>query len=298
MDRFDPNNLLSPYQKNNQKKPFSLERPNNSDPLSFNIINKGGKTTPETIPGTVPQTPPGTTTQGTQGTQQANPLQAALEAEGGSSGTSGQGLSDEFNKASAEGGIDMNYVDQLAAKQMAAQLAYGQQIEEERMTDRTRKGIGIADKGMEEASYLSPLGSFLMQQQQVNDAQGQAINAAAAGGAGGAFGSGGDVVNSQAGMAQVANAVTPISAQFASQRAQNVQDLFANKAMRNELIEKRNQDAISHSNTREMVSKDHPLRALMFEMNNKQAAMNYAMQEEAAKKWNYERQLQQDKEKK
>lgn len=184
--------------------------------------------------------------------------------------------SDDPNVMNVKSGlIDPAERDRLAQEMTNLQLLYGKPIRKEEMTDRTRRGIAIADQGMEEARNMSPMSTYLMGNQALQDAQKQAIDAAASGATGAGAWSGGDVTNNAMAATQIANATMPVAAQFGGQRAQLSQELLNNQMGRNNLIEQRNQDAISHSNTREMINEDHPLKALLYQLQNKRNAAGY-----------------------
>jgi hypothetical protein len=182
--------------------------------------------------------------------------------------------SKDDNKVTVQHGlIDMGEADRMAQEMTNLQMLYGKPIRREEMTDRTRRGIQIADQGMEEARNMNPMSTYLLGNQALQDAQKQAIDAAASGATGAGAWSGGEVSNNAMAATQIANATMPVAAQFGGQRAQLSQDLLNNQMNRNNLIEQRNQDAISHSNTREMINEDHPLKALLYQMQNKRNAM-------------------------
>ena len=185
------------------------------------------------------------------------------------------------------GGIDTGEASRLANETLLAKIMYGKPIERLRMTDETVEGMNYSRGLREKAMNQDLLGAKLNQMGNIKDAQRYTGQAAASAAIGQASMAGGDVASDKIVAGKVGNAVSPIYAQLAQQLASVEQQYQQNQFARNQLEGANNTDMVSHSNTREYINEDHPLKALIDKLAMEQGAMNFLANKKALESGNF-----------
>lgn len=196
------------------------------------------------------------------------------------------GKSDKYT-ANYEG-INMDEANKLANETILNQIRYGQPIEKMRMTGETIEGMNYARGLRNKAMNQDLLGTKLSQLGNISDAARYAGQSAASAAAGAASMAGGDVASDKITAGKVSGAVNPIYGQMAQQKNAVEQQYQQNQFAQNQLAGANNTDMVSHSNTREYISHDNPLKPLIDKMAMEQAAMNFLKNKKtlSSKDWN------------
>lgn len=172
-------------------------------------------------------------------------------------------------------GVNMDEANQLANESILAAILYGKPVEKERFHEDTQAAREYSKGLREKAANQDLLGSKLNTMGNIKDAARYTAQAAASGVAGTAALGGGDVSSDKITATNMANAVSPAYSQMAQQLAQAEQGYQQNLFTQNQLEGANNTDVVSHDNTRDYISEDHPLKPLMDKLAMQQGAMNY-----------------------
>lgn len=229
-----------------------------------------------------PQQQPATTEEATSTQPPVNDTSSTTETSSEKPNTAQFNNGDAVDKYTADyKGVNMNEADRLANETILNQIRYGQPIEKMRMTDETVEGMNYSRGLRQKAANQDLLGSKLSTMANIKDAARYTGQAAAAGAAGQAAMAGGDVASDKIASGKIASAVSPVYGQMAQQLAGVEQQYQQNQFARNQLEGANNTDMVSHSNTREYIEKDNPLKPLIDKLAMQQAAMNYLANKKA-----------------